>query len=437
MGRPLLARPLIRMLHRPRRPWHRVVAALAGLLALLPGCGLPPLHPRQTLHVVVVPNESTDWLGNDYRDRRLWQALFDAFRRLHPDVSIDLSILSQESLAPMLERSGQRGLAPDLLLLRAPLAVALVQRGLLEPLPADAPAIRRASSPVAPHLLAQVRTKRGLAGLPTLSEPTLACYDRRRITTAPTSVDGLLDLAASGRSVGLAVDPVGLWWSAGALGARDVMFKSIAGVSTPPRPVAAAERQLVLRWLTWLRQATLQSHVELASGPQDLITGLEAGSLAWVPCFSLSLHRLERKLGRHLGVAALPSGPGGAASPFVASRVWAFGPNSSSRQRALAVELATLSLNPLVQRDVMIASGVVLPANRFVPVPVTSSSRLAVLARAMDQYNSKALSTNENLSADRLQRVLPPIETTITDVMVGVLPPQRAVDILVNLRFLR
>jgi hypothetical protein len=415
----------------------RLAASLLAVVGLLQGCRSPLLQPRQTLHVVVVPTETMDWLGDVDPDHRLRKPLFDAFHRLHPGVSVDLSLVSQDLLPELLDRGNRRGLAPDLVLLRAPMAVSLVQRGLLDPLPAGDPTIRRTLGLVVPRMLAQVRTSRGLAGLPALSEPSLACYDRRRIAAPPTSVDALLTLAASGRSVGLAVDPVGLWWTAGAFGAHGVLLKSFIGVPGPRVPVDAAERLLVERWLSWLRQASLQSRVELASGQQDLIRGLEGGSLAWIPCFSLTLPRLERSLGRHLGVSALPGGPGGPPSPFIASRTWAFGRNSSPRQRALAVELAAMSLNPLVQRDLMINSRAILPANRFVPVPVASSGRLGAMAQAMEQFTRTAPPMEEVLSADRLRRLMPPMETAVADVMLGVMTPQQAVDILVNLRFLR
>ena len=42
----------------------------------------------------------------------------------------------------------------------------------------------------------------------------------------------------------------------------------------------------VLAWLTWLRQLALQSRVDIATGPLELVEGLEIGRLRWIPCFS-------------------------------------------------------------------------------------------------------------------------------------------------------
>ena len=45
----------------------------------------------------------------------------------------------------------------------------------------------------------------------------------------PASLDELMDLAASGRPIGVAVDPIGIWWSAGALGAQNAMVPILTG----------------------------------------------------------------------------------------------------------------------------------------------------------------------------------------------------------------
>ena len=49
--------------------------------------------------------------------------------------------------------------------------------------------------------------------------------------------------------------------------------------------------------MTWLRQLALQSRVDIATGPRELVEGLENGGLSWILCFSSSVLHLERTMG--------------------------------------------------------------------------------------------------------------------------------------------
>jgi arabinogalactan oligomer / maltooligosaccharide transport system substrate-binding protein len=63
-------------------------------------------------------------------------------------------------------------------------------------------------------------------------------------------------------------------------------------------------------------------------------------------------------------------------------RLWSLGRNSSRSGRARALAFSRYSLNPLSQRNLTLGSLVVLPANRFVQVPVQSSSILQAMVTA-------------------------------------------------------
>jgi hypothetical protein len=100
----------------------------------------------------------------------------------------------------------------------------------------------------------------------------------------------------------------------------------------------------------------------------------------------------------------------------------------------MALELAELSLNPLVQRELTLQGRIVLPANRFVPVPVASSGRLAALEKAQRQFNHRSSLLNAAFSADRVRQMLPQVEALLWKVMLGVVTPQQGVDAMVLLR---
>lgn len=411
------------------------LATLLSLSGVLQGCRGNRLTPRQTLHVLMVPTEQLDWMRNEYiQDGQLMEPLLSAFRRLQPNVAVQISIQSQEGLVERLRVSSSQGLAPDLLMLRSPQAVALLREGLVDPLPHRDPTITRLLRRIQPVDLGRVTEPGAIAGLPLFSEFTLACYDRTRLPQPPTNLSELLQIAASGHSVGLSIDPIGLWWTAGALGAQPVMTPILVGAAKGAAEPVATQRQLLTGWLTWLRQAALQSRVELESGPRSLTEGLESGRLAWVPCFSVTLLRLDRTMGRRLGVAPLPDGPAGAPSPFSTTRVWALGRDSSPEQRRLALQLAAISLDPLIQRQMMMKGQTFLPANRYVPIPVSSSGRLGALAIAKRQFEQGSPVLGRPFSIQQLDRRLPRLESTLMDVMVGVSSPQQGAETMLRLR---
>ena len=417
-----------------RRALPVVLATVLPLLAFVSGCATGRVAQRQTLHLLIVPTVWMDSLRQEsIHDGRLMQPLLKAFRRLQPNVAVQISIQSHEGLERRLRVSGSQGLAPDLMLMRAPQAVDLLQKKLIDPLPSGDPAVARVLGHIQPLDLSRVMEPAGIAGLPLLSEFTLACYDRTRLQQPPTTLSDLLAVAASGRSVGLSVDPTGLWWTAGALGAQPVMTPIlIGGQAGTPEPTAEQRRRL-RGWLVWLRQAALQSRVEIENGPQALIEGLESGRLSWVPCFSMALLRLDRTMGDRLGVAPLPGGPDGPPSPFSTTRVWALGRDSSSEQRRLALQLAALSLDPLIQRQMMLQGRMFMPANRFVPIPVSSSGRLGTLAIAERQFEQSSPLLAHPFSIARLDRLMPRMESTLLDVMVGVISPEQGVEGLLRL----
>ena len=381
--------------------------------------------------MVIVPTGRLEWLQRDANDRLHWTPLLTEYQRLHPEVQLQFSLVPEAELEETLRRDRSRGLGPDLVVLRAPVANALLAQGLVERLN-DQPAWQRSRALLQPNVVDRVTTGAGVSGLPIYSLLTLACFDRRVVNQPPASLDDLLALAASGRPIGVAVDPIGIWWSAGALGAQNAMVPIITG---HPGPVSAsaADRANLLAWLTWLRQLTLQSKVDIASGPRELVEGLQNGRLSWIPCYSATLAQLERTMGARLGVAPLPGGPAGPPTPFTSLEVMALGSDSSPPQRRLALGLAELSLDPLVQRAITLQSRMVLPVNRFVPVPVASSGRLAAIEQAQRQFDERSRLLSASFSADRLRWVEPLVEDLLWKVMLGVISPSQAADALLRL----
>jgi hypothetical protein len=413
----------------PRR-WLPLL--LLGLLGLQ-GCA--PLHwiTGETLYVMVVTQRQLDWLRRDVMEERLWAPLIEDYSRLHPQVRLSLSTVEEGEVEEELRRRTSRGLGPDLILVRAPMANTLLKAGLIEPLP-DTPALGRAIAQVAPRYLERVRHGTTLAGLPLHEMVTLACYNRARVPTPPRTTADLLAMAAGGRTVGLSIDPYGIWWTAGTVDADRAIAPILTGdPPSSPEEISRSEAQIT-GWLVWLRQVAQQSKVDIASGPEELTEGLIQSRLDWIPCFSLTLDTLQQVMGDRLGVSTLPRGPGGDPSPFNSLLVWSFGLDSSPRQRQNAADLAALSVDPLIQRRYVLDSQEVLAVNRTVETPVASSGVLAALAAAQEQFSSGSPMLSKPYTVDHLNRVVDRLLALLQQVMVGVLTPAEGTRQILRLR---
>lgn len=403
----------------PRRLPLLVFVLLVGLQ----GCVPLPLINGETVYVMVVTQKRLDWLRQRDIEERLWKPLMNEYHRLHPNVLVSLFTVSEEGLEEELKRRTSRGLGPDLLLMRAPMANTLLKKGLIAPVPTNA-AMRRTISQVSPRFLARVRNGAELAGLPMNELVTLACFNRSKVPSPPRTTEELMAMAAAGTAVGLSVDPYGIWWTAGTRGADRAIIPILTGVTPATEALRDRDEALIADWLAWLHQIAQQSRVDLASGPEELSQGLISGRLDWIPCFSLTLASLKTAMGDRLGVSALPSGPGGGPSPFDSLQVWAFGLDSSARQRQSASDLVRLSLESFLQRRFVLETQQVLPVNFAVQTPVASSGVLAALAEAQKQFEAGSSLLTGPFTLTHLSTISHRIEALVQQVMVGVITPQ-------------
>ncbi len=279
------------------------------------------------------------------------------------------------------------------------------------------------------QVLNRLRTPAGeLAGLPVLVQTQLACFNRKRLSEAPATLDALLQVSAKGHPMGLSHEAYNLYWSAGSLGAIDALNTAVAG-QQPTR----AQHQAIERWLIWLQNASNQLQVTFFPSQTTAEAEFRAGRLDWFPCRSSAIPRLRKVLGDGLGVAPLPSGEGGEPSPVNLLRVLALGTNVSPRSREQALAFSHYSVNPLSQRNLTLGSQVVLPANRFVKVPVSSSVVLGAMVTSAQQ-GSQA-NTLVELMHGNDPRVVE-IQALLTTLVFGEAAPaaasQRLVAILKN-----
>jgi ABC-type glycerol-3-phosphate transport system substrate-binding protein len=401
--------------------WPKLVLGLALGLGLQ-GCGMPWPFQRQTLIVYVDPPDSATLSKESLHSA--WDPLLKAYQRLHPGVHLNFNfvVFQDQQLKEELRRRNSRGLGPDLIVIDASTANDLLNEGLISRIkvPADA------QNSLQPWILSRVQVPGGLAALPVALEPQLSCYNRARIARPPATLEELLQLAASGRRIGLSVFPKSIWWTTGPLGVNQALMQHLETQPGRGERINSNDQAAITTWLRWLREASLQSHVNFFNNDEDLLNGLSNGQLDWISCLSFNLPRLKRQMGDNLGVANLPAGPYGMASPDSLVRVVGFGVNSSPIQRQRAMELGLLQLNPLMQHLLTVNNQQSLPVNRFAQAPVASSAKLKALINAQEQFKQSSLFSQSPLALNRLDNYSRELEALLTQVVVDVIGPEQA-----------
>jgi len=405
----------------------------AALLLLLSGCQARQAAPPRggngqegleaVLYLYVGVHDNTFDLDGYRRDfNQTFRALEQQFRQVNPRTQFVVQLYPESSLLRELAHRNASGLGPDLLLVTNRMALQLARAGLTRT-PQLTPELRRELDP-ATLSRASLHNPRRLASLPIAQKAQLACFNSSRLQQVPTTLQELLAISANGNTVGLALDPPGMFWSAGALGANEALQLAIAR-----RPLNRDQQQAVVRWTRWLQDAATQQKVTFYGNQDLLLEALSSGQLDWISCHSTDLQRLQRRLGSKLGVAPLPDGPGGQASPINELTVIALGVNSSASQRQAAEAFAHFALNPLVQRNITVSLREVLPVNRFVTVPAESSMVLKAMLRAQQQSRqTETIAALIHLNDRRVQQT----QGLITQLVFGESTPEITAQRLVR-----
>ena len=421
------------MRHLPVRPLAAALAAagLTGITGLLTWLAAGNLDsparidagaPRGTVYLALgIPAEESFERERRERSTQHIARFSQAFRELYPGVAIQLVAFPEAELIAQLPLRQQAGLGPDLLLITAAAALQLQREGQVRALSPSAETLNE----IEPEALARLRLADGrLAALPVTQEPELACFNRKQLPEgSPPDLDTLLQRSSAGVRFGLSIDPHQLFWTLGGLGAGDALLKA-----SRAKPLSAAERRQLVLWLGWLQNASFQQHISFFATQEELLHGLRRGQLDWISCRSSHISRLEQQLGTNLGVAPLPGGPQGPATPVNRLRVLAFGTNSSPAQRHIATTLARFSINPLVQRNLTLQSDV-LPVNRFVPAPAASSAILRSMVASAEQAlvaHPLVLALMANPAVDKA------LSDGLAKVIFGDQDPREAVDTLIK-----
>ena len=409
---------------KSQRRRDRLLRLLGGLTLLAPlgGCTLGRELPN-IVYVAIGANK--DQLINAELKQALQEQLMKVgarYRQIHPDTHFQFGVYPEDQMVEVMRRRSRSGLVPDLLIVNGDTALRLRQAGLVDPFP-----IRKDQLAIFnDEELRRLRSPDGrLAGLPVLVQTQLSCFNRQRLSEPPATLQELLNASANGHPMGLSLDLYYLFWIVGSTGALPAIDRAVLG-----QPLNPADRQALTGWLAWLQNASNQQRVTFFPDQPTAEAEFKAGRIDWIPCSSTVLPQLRRVMGSALGVAPLPDGEGHRASPINRLRVLALGRSSSAAGRRRALTFSFYSVNPLTQRTLTLGSQTVLPANRFVTVPVQSSQVLAAMVAASNQgLQANSLVTLVHTNDPRIPR----LQTLLTELVFGESSPEDASTELVQI----
>lgn len=316
---------------------------LFAALGLLSACSGSDESRSTLLRVVrTLPANEVVTGEESARDRKLLRDFQTNLRAVIPGLRIQPSLYSATSVQAELQRQTNSGLGPDLVISDAQTIQALFAARLLDPV-ALTPEQRQA---IPAELLTRVSTSNGtITGLPVSQYIQLACYDKRKLKSAPKTLRELAQQSSEGNIFGLTQNFENLYWSVGSYGAGKALISSLRGET----PTTQDVNQLV-QWLTWLRAASFQQNVLFMNDQATLRQQLIKGNLHWISCWITQLPQLREALKDNLGVGLLPAGPAGKATPVSRLQVWGLGRNSSHQQRLKSEELMQFIVLPWAQK---------------------------------------------------------------------------------------
>lgn len=387
-----------------------VCAAVSLTLGACANGELPGSHAL-FLYIQNQPGHSKDapslLLAEDLELQRLLQELIQRYRRKNPLARIHVRSFATEDLGPEIRLRQNSGLGPDLVISDVRVAFELHEQGLTAPVRIPSARLRD----IAANVIRPFEQNGALLALPLSLQPQIACFNRARVPEAPQSLKQLLELAASGRRVGLPILISDLAWTASGLDA-DAQALLLSAIESDHVPTAQEQgaRRALGAWIAWIRMASLQQYVVFTDSNDDLYAQFLDRQLDWIPCRSLNARLLQKKLGSQFGAAPLPGrNPGQPAAATVKLMVWSFGRHSSEMQQKLAKDFALFSLNEVSQKELMLKTQSSLPINTQVMVPSKSSQLLAAMDIGLEHgilldFNRRMLMLNNE--AGRLQALI-------------------------------
>ena len=346
---------------------------------------------------------------NEYSER---------FKRSNPDTNIVYINYKSKNIYEQIERDNALNLGPDLVITDQYGAKTLIARDLTTTLPNR----QYFDDIYSPFVQAEAKSKDEYTFAPWLVSAQVACFNNTTIKKAPSTIEELKKISASGKKIGLASNAFELFWTAGAQGA--VSEISSLGKQMPTDPKYPG----IHKWLQWLQQAALYRNIIFHDNQRDLGEKLKNKELDWVTCDSYQIEGLKKSMGKSLGVSALPNGSTSKAIPTKVIFGFALGKNSSKTQRKMRMKFIRTTVNAIALRKIQLDDEGFLAANQDVSIPPEISQIQSAIYRS---YNEQRQSySKEEPGIYRYWERHPQLGRALGDLIDGSLDVDEALKIL-------
>jgi maltose-binding protein MalE len=195
--------------------------------SLLGGCAITDNPGSIVLKVAQASNENEQHSSHRFEaERKITRDFQQQLKEMQPGIKLHRSIYPEESLEKELKVQTNSGLGPDLVIADSNQALSLLALGLTEPIKLT----KERQNLINPAALERVKTDTGsLAGQPVSQFLQLACFDKRKLKKAPTTLSELSADSGKGKIFGMVTNLQDLYWSLGSFGAGEALTASLAG----------------------------------------------------------------------------------------------------------------------------------------------------------------------------------------------------------------
>jgi len=284
------------------------------------------------------------------------------FEKLNPQVTILEQAITIDEIPERFFKQSQSGLGASVILIFSRNIPRLVSQGVLEE-------IDRKNLDLSiynPPTLKQVSYQGKIYGIPLGSRTRVLCYNQKKLQVStdpllkqpPTSLEGLVERARKGYSVGIVSSFEDTFWGMAIFGSY--LWDDQGRLQ--PRLDGWA------KWLEWLKFASSQPNFILNRQRELLHEAFARGRLTYYVCNSIEIADLKNSLQDDLRVALLPQETQGKAAPILYTRVMVFNRNNSDNENSLGLALGKFLTNPEQQLQAIIQTESFIPTNRRVQI---------------------------------------------------------------------
>jgi len=284
------------------------------------------------------------------------------FEKLNPQVTILEQAIPVDEIPERFFQQSQSGLGASVILIFSRNIPRLVSQGILEE-------IDRKNLDLSiyyPPTLKQVSYQGKIYGIPLGSRTNVLCYNQKKLQVSPdpelkqppTSLEGLVERARKGYSVGIVSSFEDTFWGMAIFGGY--LWDDQGRLQ--PRLYGWA------KWLEWLKFSASQPNFILNRQRELLHDAFARGRLTYYVCSSIEIADLKNSLQDDLRVALLPQETQGKAAPILYTRVMVFNRNNSDNENRLGLALGKFLTNPEQQLQAITQTESFIPTNRRVQI---------------------------------------------------------------------